>query len=249
MSIAPPSPRRGTEGSRRELGWTFAFAVTMGFFEAAVVVYLNRLQSLGELSVPPGFPTSVSPGSPTGLLILTEVLREAASLLMIASVACLTARGAVARLAQAAVIFGIWDICYYLFLRLLIQFPETLLSWDVLFLIPRPWVGPVLAPLLVSAALVAGGLHALSRERRGEGLRPAPWKWGVALLGGLLVILSFMLDTPAEFDGTNFPSRFRWPLFLAGLALGAAAYLSSLRRPPAPAPPAHLRTAASGDPE
>ena len=202
--------------------WTAVFGVTMGFFEAAVVVYLNRLQALGELAF--------SPQGRPGVLLVTEVLREAASLGMICAVACLSARGLVPRLAQAGIIFGLWDVFYYVFLRLLIGFPATPLTWDVLFLIPRPWLGPVLAPVLVSAALVACGFHALWAERCGREIRPAAWHWVLGLAGGLVVVLSFTIGTPADFTGTNFPSRFRWEVFLPGLTAGLAAYLAATRR-------------------
>lgn len=194
----------------------------MGIFEGAVVVYLNRLQYLGELA-------SLSDPR-ASRLILTEVIREAASIGMIVSVACLTARGLIPRLAQTAVIFGIWDIVYYIFLRWAIGFPATPLTWDVLFLIPGPWLGPVLAPILVSLALIVGGWSTLLREAAGRGPRPGVSHWALAIAGGLVVIASFMMDAPADFNGFNFPVRFRWEVFLSGLAMSTVAFALAMRR-------------------
>jgi len=207
----------------RETGWLFLFALTMGIFEAAVVVYLNRLQMLGELSF-------ARDRGIAALLLKTEVLREAASLAMIASVAALTARGFVSWLARAALIFGVWDIIYYVFLKILIGFPASPLTWDVLFLIPTAWLGPVLAPVLVSLALIGGGLLFLRRERDGRPLRPAAWHWLLAVAGGAVVILSFILDTPADFDGLHYPARFRWEVFLTGLVASLLALAAAARR-------------------
>jgi hypothetical protein len=198
----------------------------MGFFEAAVVVYLLHLQSLGE------FAALAHPFE--SHVLLTEVLREAASLGMITSVACLATTGLVARLGIASLVFGLWDIFYYVFLRLLVGFPESLLTWDVLFLIPTPWVGPVLAPILVSIALCVGGVHAFVRHVGGQASLPSGWHWVMAVAGALIVIVSFTMDTPADFDGSDFPQRFRWEVFLAGLAIALTAYLAwAFRRPTA----------------
>jgi hypothetical protein len=91
------------------------------------------------------------------------------------------------RLAWAVVVFGAWDIVYYLGLRLSIGWPPSLDAWDVLFLIPSPWVGPVWAPIVVSAALVASGLTAARRLRAGGAIVVGRIRALVALAGGILV--------------------------------------------------------------
>src|SRR5436190_19617661 len=110
--------------ARGRLTASFLFAVTMGLFEASVVVYLRRLWQLGEIDV-----AHASIGNP---LIFTEVLREAASLGMIATVAWLGGRRGLERLAHGAVIFGVWDILYYVYLHFLMGWPSHPLDWDVL---------------------------------------------------------------------------------------------------------------------
>ena len=70
-------------------------------------------------------------------------------------------------LAGFMISFGVWDIFYYVFLRLLIGWPESLMTWDLLFLLPVPWVGPVIAPVLVSLSMiVAGGVDPDGSKRR-----------------------------------------------------------------------------------
>ena len=100
-----------------------------------------------------------------------------------------------------------------------IGWPPSLLTWDVLFLIPVPWIGPVLAPVIVSLCLVGGALWLLSRPA----LRLSRRAWALGTLGCAIVLLSFMIDHNYVFEGAD-PPRFRWELFWAGIVLA----LSSL---------------------
>ena len=54
------------------------------------------------------------------------------------------------RLGYTAVAFGVWDICYYLFLKIMCDWPKSLFDWDILFLIPLPWWAPVIAPVSIA---------------------------------------------------------------------------------------------------
>lgn len=208
--------------SRGRLLGSFFFAVMMGYFEAAVVVYLRRLWELGEIDV--------AHASLANRLILTEVLREAASLGMIATVAWLTGRRGLERLAHAAIIFGVWDLFYYVDLHLLTGWPSSLFDWDVLFLIPRPWIGPVLAPAIVSIALIVCGLLVARREEWLP-VRTTARSWILALLGGAIVIVSFLLPTvPAT--ATADPSGFSWSIFAVGLAIALAGFGHAYTRRP-----------------
>ncbi|MBL7138880.1 MAG: hypothetical protein ISS17_08905, partial [Bacteroidales bacterium] len=123
------------------------FAIAMGFLESAVVVYLRAIY------YPEGFafPLKIIEGP----VATTEILREAATLIMLITVAILAARRWIIRFAWFIYIFAIWDIFYYIFLWLLLGWPESLLTWDILFLIPTTWVGPVLAPVINSLTMIA----------------------------------------------------------------------------------------------
>jgi hypothetical protein len=197
-----------------------AFGIAMGYLEAAVVVYLRSAIETGSV-VPAHDPGTL------GTFEAIEVARELATLVMIAAVGWLAGRTRLERLAWAAVVFGAWDLVYYLGLRLAIGWPPSLDTWDVLFLIPGPWVGPVWAPIVVSAALVGSGLTAARRLRAGRPIVVGPARALAALAGGGLVILGFLVDTNRVLAGESLAWT-GWPLFGAGLALATAATVSAL---------------------
>src|SRR6476469_1916206 len=170
----------------RLLPWLIAYAVAMAYVEAAVVAYLRALY------YPHGFAFPLVL-MPTGLAAI-EIGREAATLIMLLGVAVLAGVERWERFLAFCVAFGVWDLFYYVWLRLLLGWPPSLLTWDVLFLIPVPWVGPVLAPGLVSVALVVGGVLLLRRGARGEPYTFALPLQILLLAGALLVLASFMLD-------------------------------------------------------
>jgi membrane protein implicated in regulation of membrane protease activity len=66
--------------------------------------------------------------------------------------------------------FAIWDIFYYIFLWLLIGWPESFFTWDILFLLPVTWVGPVLAPVINSLTMIvlAGLILLADRKTSGQ---------------------------------------------------------------------------------
>jgi hypothetical protein len=197
-----------------------AFAVAMGFVEAAVVVYLRA--ALEAVAAVPAYDPDTF-----GTYEAIEVAREAATLVMIAAVGVLAGRTPIERLAWAAVVFGIWDIVYYLGLRVTIGWPPGLDTWDVLFLIPAPWVGPVWAPMVVSAALVAVGLAAARLLRAGRTVRVGPVRAVAALAGGVLVIVSFLIDAERVTAGDT-TAWTGWPLFWVGMGLAALATVGAL---------------------
>jgi hypothetical protein len=202
------------------------YAVAMAYLEAAVVVYLRA-----ALGVPAGtvFPIDLSPRAmPFGWI---EVGREAGTLVMIGAVAWVAGRSPLERLAWAGVVFGIWDIGYYAFLWVFSGWPSSVDTWDILFLLPAPWAGPVWAPIAVSAALIGFGLACAGRLRAGLSVRFGRRHLGVLLLGGAIIIASFLLNAGLVLEGGT-PSEFAWPIFLAGLAIGLSAAWVALR--PAP---------------
>jgi hypothetical protein len=135
--------------SRKRLWLTAAFGIAFGFVEAAVVVYLRTATGLlpvPQVASPPPLPESV---------VRIECCREAATMMMLGAVAWLAAQNLRARIAAFLWTFAVWDFFYYVWLRLTIGWPTSLLSTDVLFLIPVPWFAQVWFPLLVSS-LTAG---------------------------------------------------------------------------------------------
>ncbi len=199
-----------------------AFAAAMAYLESAVVVYLQRALSISPDSL---FPLQ-GPGA-VGDLAAIEVGREFATLVMLATIGILAGRQPLERLAWSAVAFGVWDIFYYGWLWVFIGWPHGPGTWDVLFLIPVPWTGPVWAPIAVSLALIGFGLAAGRAANGGAPLRASRGEVGLGLLGGLVVILSFTLDAPRIMTG-GMPGWFPWPIFALGMALAAAGAVRAL---------------------
>jgi hypothetical protein len=207
------------------------FGMAFGYLEAAVVSYLRVLHESARQRFHPNRAPERPPDDLFPLLTLEqvrasgesktlaiEVGREAATMLMLAAVA-LAATSGFGRWAAAFVIaFGVWDATFYLFLKLLLGWPESLLTWDILFLIPVPWVAPVLAPVLVSAAMIAGGVWRLRRD-----IRLGPWHAAGILLGGVAIIVSFTLDYRNIMAG-GLPRPFHWSVFALGMAIGIGSF-------------------------
>jgi len=202
-----------------------AFAVAMAYLESAVVVYLR--EALGR---PTGdiFPIDLT--SDARLLGWIEIGREAATLVMIATVGWIAGRSGLERLAWAAVVFGTWDIAYYVWLWVFSGWPPSLGTWDLLFLIPLPWAGPVWAPVAVSLALIGFGLAMAGRCRI---IGPPRVSWpdiGLLVAGGVVIIVSFVLNAGLVLGG-GVPTDFAWPVFVAGMAIGVIAAIRILVAP------------------
>ena len=158
----------------------------------------------------------------------TEIGREAATLVMLLGVAAVMNTDRWERFLLFSLSCGISDIFYYVWLWIFLGWPPSLLTWDLLFLIPVPWIGPVLAPVIVSVGLMVGLLLLLERQQRGRRLHFPARLWGLAVTGGALVLLSFMLDFQVVLAQEPLPS-FRWGLFGAGIACGVTALTLALR--------------------
>ena len=163
-----------------------AFAIAMGFLESAVVVYMR------EILYPSGFEFPLSP-IPVNLAI-TELLREVATLIMLVTIGIIVAKRFSTGLAWFIYSFAIWDIFYYVFLKLLLGWPESVMTWDVLFLIPTTWTGPVLSPVLVSLTMILLAIVILVQAERGKETRIQPREWAGFIAGSLVLIVGFIFD-------------------------------------------------------
>lgn len=130
----------------RKLWIVLFFAIAMGFLEAIVVVYVR------ELYYPEGFrfPLKLIPPR----IFSIELVRELTTLIMLAGIGLLAGKTKSGKFAWFLVNFGIWDITYYLALKIFLDWPESLHTWDILFLIPVTWIGPVLAPVICSVTMI-----------------------------------------------------------------------------------------------
>lgn len=200
-----------------------AYAFSMAYLESAVVVYLQR-----ALSMTPATLFPLRDQTTLGILGSIELGREVATLVMLATLGWLAGRTSLERLAWTSVAFGIWDIGYYFWLWVFIDWPTSFGTTDLLFLIPVPWVAPVWAPMLVSVALIFFGLIVARRIRGGLPMILRPNHWFLLIVGGLVVILSFTSDATRILDG-GIPSAFAWPVFVIGMALAGLGVCLLLR--------------------
>jgi hypothetical protein len=197
---------------RGKLLITAVVGVALGYFEAAIVVYLRELFYRDGFS----FPLTVIP---TKLLII-EIGREIASLVLIAAIAILAAKRAIDRLGYFLILFGVWDISYYLWLKVTIGWPVSIFDWDILFLIPLPWIGPVIAPVLIACLMVGVGVSLVSSTHR---FRSPSLTAGLVASGTAIILYSFMHDTAATLH-QQMPLDYQYWLLGIGLILYLAAY-------------------------
>jgi hypothetical protein len=203
-------------GFERELFWLAVFGIAFGYLESAVVVYLRGLAYADGFSFP------LKPIPP--LILSAEVGREAATLAILAAVALAPGGAGFLKFARFLFCFGLWDAFYYVGLKILLDWPPSLFTWDVLFLIPVPWSAPVLAPVLVAAYFVVVGAYGVIR--RGA-VRTRPWQWGFAGAGAASILTTFLWNAGACAGGGR-PGAYPWLLFGAGWAALAAVFAVAL---------------------
>ena len=205
------------------------YAVAMAWVEAAVVFYLRTMVDRIE-------PYQTEPLPLIGGLGPVELVREAATMVMLLAVGTLAGKTWRARWGYAAIAFGVWDIFYYVFLKLMCGWPSSVLDWDLLFLLPLPWWGPVLAPVLIAVLMIVWGTLATGLDRPPTS-PAAEWRaWALNLIGIALALYVFMADAIRAADGgvsalrAMLPTRFNWLLFCAALALMSAPVIQLGRR-------------------
>lgn len=205
------------------------YAAAMAWVESAVVFYLRTMIDRIE-------PYQTNPLPVIGYLGPVELAREAATLVMLLAVGVLAGRTWQSRLGYTAVAFGVWDIFYYVFLRMMCGWPRSLLDWDILFLLPLPWWGPVLAPVSIALLMIAWGTLASRAEPASPALNPNWMAEAACVLGIALALYVFMADAIRVADGgvpalrEMLPTQFNWPLFCLALALMSAPVIQLCRR-------------------
>lgn len=218
------------------------FGTTFGYVEAAVVAYLRLLHEPARQQFCPGrSPDELFPlltlqqlraaGPDQQRILAIEIRREAATLLMLAAVGLAVARSAGQWAAAFVIAFGAWDITFYLFLKVLVGWPASLFTWDILFLIPAPWVGPVLAPVLVSTAMILAGVWHFRKEARLEPVTMSAAHWTGIMVGALVIVIAFVMDYRTIMAGGT-PHSFNWGVFGVGMMIGVGSYAVAARNSP-----------------
>jgi hypothetical protein len=198
--------------------WVTIFAIAMAFSESAVVVYLRAIY------YPDGFSFPLK--AFTDYKILVEVMRELATLFMLTAVAYLAGKRFWERFAYFMISFGIWDIFYYVWLKVLLDWPSSMFDWDVLFLIPLPWIGPVIAPVSIALLMIVFGLIIIYSFQKEEEIRPGWVSYILASVGVIIVLYSFMYDLGATLH-QQMPGPYKYELLVIGDILFVAAFVFS----------------------
>jgi len=197
------------------------FAVAMGYFEAALVVYLR------DLLYPDGFSFPLRDMSVR--IIVIELFREVSTMVMLVAVAALSGKRFWERFGVFIFVFGVWDIFYYIWLKATINWPSSLLEWDILFLIPAPWIAPVIAPISISILMILIGLSIINLFRKGCVFRPTLITWALVILATASILFSFMRDCDAMFN-KQIPQPYFYGLLILGLLFYIIAYLISYKK-------------------
>jgi len=192
------------------------FAIAFAYIEAGVVVYLR------ELYYPEGFsfPLKLMPLR----IFLVELGRELSTLVVLFTAGIISGKNLGERLAYFLYGFALWDIFYYFWLKIILNWPESLLTWDILFLIPVLWTGPVLAPIIVSLTLLLFAFAMVYFSEKKFPVKMSRLNWLLLISATLLVFLSFIWNFPSIIK-EEIPKKFLWEFFLFGELLSIVAFL------------------------
>lgn len=219
------------------------FSMAMGFLESAVVVYLRQLY------YPEGF---VFPLKTMAYQVLAlESLREISTVVILVVMGIIAGRTTYERFSYFLYCFGLWDIFYYVWLKVLLNWPPSLLTWDILFLIPVVWIGPVLAPIICAGTMVVYSVIILYFQNKGYPVKITSLTWVTISLGFFLVFITFASDysrimiqnglfgkvsswtSDPHFQGViagHVPTAFNWTLFVLGESLILCSLVIFLKR-------------------
>jgi len=208
-----------THDALRRWIWVSVFAVAFAWVESSVVVYLREIYFDGDFK----FPLVVIWKDGKHIvdpLIRIELGREIATIFMLVAIGWTAGKSQFQKFCFFMIAFGIWDIFYYVWLYVMVNWPEGLMTWDLLFFVPLPWVGPVITPVLVALTMIVAGSLIIYYDEKGVVIR---WRWYdlVIELGcGFLIIVSFcwdwknILQIPGDIQRSGVPNPFAWWLYL-----------------------------------
>src|SRR4030066_471038 len=192
----------------RNLIFVGLFAIAMAYIESAVVVYLRAIYGIEDLIKD----INLTPD----IYTFIEIGREAATLVMLSIIGLIAGNTWPKKIGYFFLSFGVWDIFYYFWLYVFILWPKSFFEWDILFLIPFPWWGPVLAPVLISILLISIGYLLISEIN----FKVTLFDWIAFGLFIIVLLYTFVEDSiEAILSGSGEltsvrPISFNWILFL-----------------------------------
>ena len=164
--------------------WLGVFGIAMGILETIVVVYLRQMYyPLGF-----NFPLNIFPPN----VLSIEWIREISTIIMLVSIGFLAGNNFYQRFSYFIYSFAVWDIFYYVGLKLFLDWPPSLLTWDLLFLIPVAWIGPVLAPVICSLTMILMAVIIVYWQARGDLIKIKISEWALILVGAFIIFCTFI---------------------------------------------------------
>lgn len=236
--------------SRRTYALIGIFGIAMGLLEAVVVVYLRQLYYPEGFS----FPLYLLPPK----MLFLEWIREMATITMLVAIGSLAGKNRLQKFSYFLFTFAVWDIIYYVGLKLMLNWPPSFLTWDILFLIPVAWIGPVLAPVICSLSMIFFSMSIAYLQERGYKVHLKFFEWSLVLLGSFIIFCTFIWDyftvllresilsgfqnlaNNAHFNqiiAHYKPTYFHWYLFTLGEVLILGAIVLMLKRTKSTLPP------------
>ncbi|MDD5570852.1 MAG: hypothetical protein PHD97_06805 [Bacteroidales bacterium] len=224
--------------------WVTVFAVAMALLETAVVVYLRKIYYPGGFN----FPLRIIEKD----IMMVELSREFATIIMLISIGILAGRTKSEKFAYFLFSFAIWDIFYYVFLKIFINWPESLLTWDILFLIPTVWVGPVIVPCINSLTMIILAISIIYFTDKKIKTKFGLIVWTLLIAGSLIILFVYVQDYTTymtshfkfsqllkqekeneiiEVASKYIPLKFNWFLFFIGIAMHISAILIYIKSP------------------
>ena len=192
------------------------FSIAMGFLEAAVVVYLRKILYVEGFY----FPLKEMPLN----LLLVESGREVATIVMLVTIAIITGRTLVEKVSYFFYSFGLWDIFYYIWLKIILNWPSSFFTDDVLFLIPVPWVAPVLAPVVVSLTMITFAIITMYFYEKGYIIKIDKLDWLLIVFAYIVIFISFIIDFP-QIITHQMPSFYHWELLIISEFIGIFVFI------------------------
>lgn len=212
-----------------------AFAIAFAWVESSVVVYLREIYFEGSFYFP------VVLEWKDGELLVDNLMRiefgrEIATILMLITLGCAAGKNALQKFCFFMVAFGVWDIFYYIWLWIMVSWPENLMTWDLLFFVPLPWVGPVIAPVLIALAMWIAGSLIIYYDEKYCAIDWRWYDWFIESGCALLIIVAFCWDwkniirIPDGVARNGIPNSFAWWLYLPAFIFAAVYFAVRLKK-------------------
>jgi len=170
----------------RTIIWLCIFSIAMAFMESAIVVYLRALYYPDGFS----FPLKMIDSN----IAVTEFFREIATIIMLAVAGIIAGKKSTEKFAFFILCFALWDIFYYVFLKVLLNWPDSFLTWDILFMVPVTWVGPVIAPVINSLTMIMLATSIIYFSQKKANAKLSISIWILLITGSFIIIFAYTQD-------------------------------------------------------